>query len=317
MKKIVVLCLALIFTYGFASDEPLGFVVVSMPIAEYHALQVRDTNTMPRGIRARWETNQRRIAQAQATADLALEEIAALNRALNQIQEAQRNIQHTQRRMAATLHTMSPARLEESEIQLAYLTEAFQDLYSRVAAIQLLPIIQQTQRTPVRPRGFTVSDATINLSGDEFADFSRGLEAFRRRFYAEARQVLRLTIQRFPQGKFTDRANFWIAEAYFMERNYTSALTYYENVLGFSGSSKQDDAQYKIALSYRNMGELDMAFNEFRRLIHRFPASEWVVPANEAILEIVMMRNMRAIADAAAQAAVDEPTTVVDVEAGE
>ena len=302
MKKMVVLCLTVMLSIGFVfaefaviEVEPLEFFVLPAPVSVVRSEPVPERKSMPRGRKARWQANQRSIAQAQRTADNARVNIAEINKALIEIQEIQRNILHTQRRMQVALHSISPTRLEENDIQLAYLTEAFRDLYSRVASIQLIPIIQQTQRVATRPQGFTVSDATTKLGGDEFAVYSRGLESFRKKFYGESRQILRQMVQTFPQGNFVDRAYYWIGESYFMEQNYSHALTYYQKILGLVGSPKEDDAQFRIALTYQLMGDLDMAFNEFRRLIHRYPASEFVVIANEAILEIVMMRNMRAI----------------------
>jgi len=322
MKKIVVLCLTVILSIGFVlaetdfvliEVEPLGFVMVPAPTVKQAA---SENNPMPRGKRARWNANQRGIAQAQRTADEAMAQITEINKALVEIKEIQRNLSHNQRRMQVALHAVSPTRLEETDIQLAYLTEAFRDLYSRVVSIQLIPIIQQTQRTPTRPTGFTVSDATAKLGGDEFAVYSRGLEAFRKKFYPESRQVLRHMIQSFPKGNFSDRAYYWIAESYLMEQKYAEALTYYQRVLGIAGSPKEDNAQFRIAHTYQLMGDLDMAFNEYRRLIHRYPASEFVVIANEAILEIVMLRNMRALGGTeqqqpAAPAAVVAPAPAV------
>jgi len=333
MKRTILGCLFLSFSLGFASVdfavievEPLSFVETveqnagnaqtqATPAAAASPRQTSPQNeranahapassneeiVIPRGRRAQREALFRSVLQAQKTADLALAQISELKKIVSAFEQSQQIVETRQRRMSAALLSVSPTRLEENEIQLAYLTEAFQDLYSRVGAIQILPIIQQTLRTPVRPAGFTVSDATRKLGGDEFAIFSRGLSAFRRTFFEESRQILRHTIQTFPQGDFTDRANFWIAEAYFRERNYSAALVYYQKVLDFIGSSKEDDAQHRIAVSYQNMGELDIALSEFMRLIHRYPSSEFVIPANEAIQEIRTIRNRQALQQSAA-----------------
>ena len=216
---------------------------------------------------------------------------AEIRAKIDDIQEKQNELALNQERFVVMLDDISPTRLEEFEIQLAYLTEAFRDLFTQVRGIQLIPIVQQAQKTAPRPAGFSVSQASLALGGDEYALYSRGLDSFRKRFYSEARQIMRELMSSFPEGRYTDRANFWIAESYFQQRNYSSALKYYQQTLGFSGSSKEDDAQYKIAICYLLSGESDKAFEEFTRLIQRYPASPFVPRATEALRRLSIESN--------------------------
>jgi len=217
--------------------------------------------------------------------------IADIQKTIADIQKTQHEIVLNQERFAVMLDDISPTRLEELEIQLAYLTEAFRDLFTQVRGIQLIPIVQQAQRTAPRPAGFAVSKASGVLGGDEYALYSRALDSFRKRFFDESRQVLRELIMNFPDGQYSDRAHFWIAESYFQQKNYSSALEYYQKTLNFAGSSKEDDAQYRIAICYLLSGENDKAFEEFTRLVQRYPASTFVPRANDALRRITEQRN--------------------------
>ncbi len=171
---------------------------------------------------------------------------------------------------------VSPARLEELEVQLALLTEAFKDLYATVAAIKVLPQIKYAPVEPKRPKGFVVSSSTVMYEGDEYGLYSRAMESYRKKFYLESRQIFISITEKFPKGRLVDRAYYWVGESYFAEKEYALAITAFEKVANFSGGSKEDDAVYKQALSYYKLGENDMAHELFNKLIKRYPASEYI-----------------------------------------
>jgi TolA-binding protein len=234
------------------------------------------------------------IAAVKKIADSAIAATEEIKKTLSDVQNAQREITRAQERFALMLDDVSPTRLEEAEISMAYLTEAFRDLYSQVKSIQLIPIIQQAQKPLSRPAGFSVSLASNKLlGGDEFAIYSRGLDSFRKKFFDESRQIMKELINTYPNGTYLDRAYFWMAESYFMEKNYSTALPLYQKVLNFSGSSKEDDAQYKTAACYSLLNEPDKAFEEYKKLTQRYPASDFVPRANEALREISERRNAK------------------------
>jgi TolA-binding protein len=232
------------------------------------------------------------IDKTKKTADSALAVVTALRNSLPQIESMQKDISKYQEYIDFLLSDPTASRLDDAEVQLAYLTEAFRDLYSQVREIRLIPFIQQQQRTAPRPGGFSVSTATQTLGGDEYSLYSRGLDAYRKKFYDETRQFMTESINSFPNGKYGDRANVWVAESYIEQKNFKQALEFYQKVLGFSGSSKEDDAQYRIGICYLNLGEFDKAVEELTKLVRRYPASEFVDKANDAI-EIAKLRRVQ------------------------
>ena len=229
-------------------------------------------------------------------------EITAIKNSIPQLEEAQKEIMKHQEYINLLLSDPTATRLDDAEVQLAYLTEAFRDLYSQVKDIRLIPFIQQAQKTAPRPSGFTVSTATQTLGGDEYSLYSRGLDAYRKKFYDEARQFMLEIIKSFPNGIYSDRANYWIAESFIEQKSFKQALEFYQKVLGFSGSSKEDDAQYRIGICYLYLGEFDKAVEELTKLVRRYPASEFVGKANDAI-EIARQRRIKQ----------DETITVPDI----
>ncbi len=181
---------------------------------------------------------------------------------------------------------VSPARLEEIEVQLALLTEAFKDLYATVAAIKVLPQIKYAPVKPKRPKGFVVSTASAMFDGDEYDIYSRAMESFRNQFYLESRQLFSAQIEKFPEGRLTDRAYFWIGETYFAAKEYDHALEAFSKATNFPGSSKEDDALYKQALSYYRLGENDISRELFKKVINRYPASEYLQRAQNYLKKL-------------------------------
>ncbi len=172
--------------------------------------------------------------------------------------------------------SISPARLEELETQVALLTEAFKDLYAIVAGIRVLPQIKYAPIKPSVPKGFNLSDAGDLILGEEQSLYQRAMEYYRSGRFAESRQLLTSQLSNYPQGGLADRASFWIGETYFSEKDYGQAITAYAKAEQFKGSSKSDDALYKQAVSYARLGENDSARELFNTLIGRYPASEYV-----------------------------------------
>lgn len=110
-------------------------------------------------------------------------------------------------------------------------------------------------------------------------------EAFRQRYvaalttyqngqYTEAAQKFIDLIRTGTQHELADNSQYWLAECYYASKNYKRAISEFERVFTFHGSDKGDDARYKIALSYWNVGSQERARIEFRKLLDEYPNSE-------------------------------------------
>ena len=80
-----------------------------------------------------------------------------------------------------------------------------------------------------------------------------------------------------------DNAQYWLAECYYSQKDYKRAIIEFEKVFTFVNTNKNDDAQYKIALSYQSIGNIVKARSEFQRLIEYFPGSEFYQQAKAAL----------------------------------
>lgn len=183
---------------------------------------------------------------------------------------------------------ISPARLEELEVHLALLTEAFKDMYETLEAIKVMPQVRYKKATPKRPRGTTISSTSAMFGSDEYDLYRRANEVYRNGFYLESRQLFTALIEKYPEGSLTANAAYWIGETHYAEKQYDQAVIAFENAQGYKGSSKADDALYKQALSYYRMGENDISHELFSKLIKRYPASEYVERAKQYIERLAL-----------------------------
>ncbi len=80
-----------------------------------------------------------------------------------------------------------------------------------------------------------------------------------------------------------DNCQYWIGEIYYALINYEKSINEFRKVFSFSDTNKGDDAQFKIGLCYMNIGKIDEAIIEFKKLINSYPNSEYYVRAKNYI----------------------------------
>ena len=86
-----------------------------------------------------------------------------------------------------------------------------------------------------------------------------------------------------PTNELADNSQYWLAECYYAQNNYKRAIAEFEKVFTFPGTNKDGDAQYKIGLSYKNIGNVKKAKEEFQRLVDYFPGSDYYDKAKEQL----------------------------------
>src|SRR3972149_3379688 len=105
--------------------------------------------------------------------------------------------------------------------------------------------------------------------------YSAALASFRAREHGQA--VLEFTdfIARNPQHPLAANAQFWIAEAYYLQRDYGQAVAEYEKVAQMNGKSgKRPDEPLTIGLGYRALNDPARAREAWQQLVQAYPDSE-------------------------------------------
>lgn len=80
--------------------------------------------------------------------------------------------------------------------------------------------------------------------------------------------------QQYPNSQYGDNAQFWLAEAYYVKRDFAAALPEYQKMLvAYPASKKLSHAMLKVGYSYSELGQIDEARAVLEELQQRFPGT--------------------------------------------
>ncbi|HEX3020343.1 MAG TPA: tol-pal system protein YbgF [Chitinispirillaceae bacterium] len=192
--------------------------------------------------------------------------------------------------LSEEISSVSAAKIEELENRLSLLVEAYKDLQAQIKAIEAMPVrvvSQAPPKKPPEPATFSPASAINIMSSPEYDMYQQALQIFNKRQYDNAVVLFNELLKNYPSGQYTANAYYWIGECYYSTSDYASAINTFQKVLTFNRSQKVDDAQNKIALSFLKMGQPQEAKAEFKKLVERYPASEFVPRAKQYLKEIM------------------------------
>lgn len=220
-------------------------------------------------------------------------EIAALGGEVRAVKTAQETNAREWARVAAELRALEErsaagaAEAEAAAARVARLESTIGALDDRLSAIQAsldelvrrqaMPAPAPASPAPAPP----ASPATTPLR-EPTAEriFNGALSSLRAGEHGQA--VLELTdfLGRFPRHALAPLAQYWVAEAYFLQRDYRQALLEYQKVLeGYPRSQPVPEALLKIGLAHRALHDQPSARAAWERLVREHPASEAAVQA--------------------------------------
>lgn len=104
--------------------------------------------------------------------------------------------------------------------------------------------------------------------------------------YATASREFQDLLNTDRSNDYADNAQYWMGECYYSVGDYQKALHEFQKVLEYNGANKLPDAQFKIALTYLNMGEPENARDAFRSLKRNYPDSRLIPAVNRHLEEL-------------------------------
>ncbi|MXX99040.1 MAG: tetratricopeptide repeat protein [Gammaproteobacteria bacterium] len=129
-------------------------------------------------------------------------------------------------------------------------------LQSEIPPIPETPAVEEQQPEPAQTEETTPEIKTkaspvedIKLPDEnEYDAYSRAMSALDSADYTRLRDNLSRFLQDYPDGDYTDDANYWFAEAYYAEGNLDLAESYFTQLIEkYSDSEKHESALLKIA----------------------------------------------------------------------
>ncbi|MBI2218489.1 MAG: tol-pal system protein YbgF [Candidatus Rokubacteria bacterium] len=112
--------------------------------------------------------------------------------------------------------------------------------------------------------------------------YAAALGTFRAREHGQAVLEFLDFIGRFPKHPLAGNAQYWIGEAYYVQRDYRQAIAEFEKVFDHGARHRKvPDALLKIGMSHRALREVAKAADVWRRLVRDHPKSDAAAKARE------------------------------------
>lgn len=134
-----------------------------------------------------------------------------------------------------------------------------------------------SQPQQVAPGG---QPAPVNISSggggspEEEGAYLTAFDSLKNGKYDDAITGFRGLLSKWPQGRYADNALYWSGEAYYVKRDYASALTAFQAVLArFPNSPKGPDSMLKAGLTQLELKQMDAGKATLQKLVQAYPQS--------------------------------------------
>lgn len=135
--------------------------------------------------------------------------------------------------------------------------------------------LAQRSAPPARPQSEAADRERPARGGAAEQLYAAALASFRAGEHGQA--VLEFTdfIARYPRHALAANAQFWIAEAFYIQHDYRQALEEFRKVVAMNGKGgKTPDALLKIGLALRALNETGQAREAWQQILQTYPGSE-------------------------------------------
>lgn len=133
-----------------------------------------------------------------------------------------------------------------------------------------------TAPTPASPGavGIPSLPSPETTGGNERDAYRDAFELLKAKKYPQAVDAFNDLLRRYPQGQFADNARYWLAETYYVQRNYAAALAEFDRLVQLNaGSQRVPAALLKIGYIQYEQEDYEQARATLREVTARYPDS--------------------------------------------
>ena len=128
--------------------------------------------------------------------------------------------------------------------------------------------------TPPETPTPSVASAAPQDPADRKTSYQKAFDTLKQGKYNEAIIAFKAFVGRYPTGDLSDNAHYWLGEAYYVNRDFTSARAAFKKVISdFPQSPKVPDAHLKLAFIEYENAQYSAAKTLLEDIIKRFPDS--------------------------------------------
>lgn len=162
------------------------------------------------------------------------------------------------------------------ENQVEFLEARLNEMGQR-ESIPSQPGDQATQKPETRPE---TESPQKSGEGPDYASLSpeelyqQAIISINQKNYPLGVRLLRKFVAENPASDLADKAQFWVGEAFFLQKEFTQAIHEYSLVIeNYPDGNYAPDAYLKTAMAFEEMKRPEQAKNTLRELLERFPDS--------------------------------------------
>ena len=147
----------------------------------------------------------------------------------------------------------------------------------------LISIIDLNNTIDNNHNEFLVESSNQELSFDDNYEIAR--EYYLKKNYMESLEIFRYLVKLNNKHPLADNSQFWIGEIYYIDQSYEMAIVEYRKVSTLGDNNKTPYADYKIALCYVNLDEIDKAIKQFKNIISYYPSETDLINKSQKYIE--------------------------------
>jgi tol-pal system protein YbgF len=127
-------------------------------------------------------------------------------------------------------------------------------------------------------------------------EYDRAFNLLKSSQYEMAIQELTVFLSKYPDGNFSDNAQYWLGEANYVTRQFEQALQEYNKlVVNFPHSQKYTHALLKIGYCYHELGRIDEARKYLQALTRQYPGETASRLAEERLKSIALTEQQNPV----------------------
>ena len=169
----------------------------------------------------------------------------------------------------------------EKDVQIANLQAQLQERENRIQNLQRMKEERAAQA------GTSSVSAPVMAAPNTFkGQYEQALAMYNNRNYQQALSLFNQLLDKNVQNSLVDNCQYWKGECQYGMRDYNQAALEFQKVFVYDDSNKLDDAQLKLGLCYKMLGDVERARVEFNKVINNYPDSEYVSRAQTYLSEL-------------------------------
>ena len=136
---------------------------------------------------------------------------------------------------------------------------------------QQTPSVEVPQTTTTETTAAVTQTPSVTQS-EEKAAYQAAFDTLKEGRYKNAKTELKTFLSRYPNSSYAGNAQYWLAEAHYVTRNFEQGIVEFKNVLDkYPSSNKVPDAMLKLGYTFYELKQFPQAKQVLTDLREKFP----------------------------------------------